>query len=469
MASKPDYSSIKQKYKLSETIDIRKDIRKILETNPVKIVILDDDPTGIQTVHGCILITNWEEATVEMAFENKNKFFYILTNSRSMDSEQAKLVNEQAVYQILKVNKKYNYKLIFISRSDSTLRGHFPAETESIRKILNTRSNTESLPVFFIPAFIEVGRYTINNVQYLKSNDELIPVNETEFSRDKVFGYKNANLIDYIKEKTNNIQNDEIGSLSIDDLRLKSVNEIVSILKSQIHKKYIIVNALDYTELQKFSLSYLKLILTIDNHVVLRTSSSLPKALSGIEDKPLLTKKSLLKTDKPGIILVGSHVHKTTLQLGYLLNNRNVKGIEINIHDILHSPKELLTKILIYIKELWICGTTPVLYTSRREFIMDDEKEKLALGRKISDFLVEIVRNIPSAPAYIISKGGITSHNILTHGLKLNHATVAGQILDGVPVVITSKEHRFADLPFIIFPGNVGDNQALSNVFNVLN
>ena len=214
---------------------MREDIREILDSNPVKIVILDDDPTGIQTVHGCLLLTHWEKENLRTAFNDKSPFFYILTNSRSMNAEDAERINREVIEAVLQVNEEFDHKLIFISRSDSTLRGHFPLEPETISATLANRNRPPALPVFFIPCLFEAGRFTIDNTHYLKSDDELIPVNETEFSRDNVFPYENADLEEYIIEKSGRrLDREEIASVSLEILRSKSSAELVKILKSKM-------------------------------------------------------------------------------------------------------------------------------------------------------------------------------------------------------------------------------------------
>ena len=38
---------------------------EVMETGqPIKIVVIDDDPTGSQTVHGCLLLTRWDPDTL---------------------------------------------------------------------------------------------------------------------------------------------------------------------------------------------------------------------------------------------------------------------------------------------------------------------------------------------------------------------------------------------------------------------
>ena len=44
-----------------------------------RLIILDDDPTGIQTVHGCLLITDCTDEQVKVALQDDQPFFYILT------------------------------------------------------------------------------------------------------------------------------------------------------------------------------------------------------------------------------------------------------------------------------------------------------------------------------------------------------------------------------------------------------
>ncbi|MBQ2791866.1 MAG: hypothetical protein IJE98_01990, partial [Oscillospiraceae bacterium] len=41
-----------------------------------------------------------------------------------------------AMETVLEVNREFGYRLIFISRSDSCLRGHFPLETDVMRRVL---------------------------------------------------------------------------------------------------------------------------------------------------------------------------------------------------------------------------------------------------------------------------------------------------------------------------------------------
>ena len=398
--------------------------------NQWKMVVLDDDPTGIQTVHGCLLITQWDEASIRKGFEDKEPFFYILTNTRAMTREDAAKVTREAMEMVVRVNEDFGYRLIIVSRSDSCLRGHFPLETDVMHSVLVEHG----LPVFpktpFCPAFIEAGRVTIDGVHYMKDGDKLIPVSETEFARDNVFAYHTSVLRDYIKEKGANP----------DD--------------------YIIVNAQSYAELNAFAQTVLN-DFPAEQHLVIRSSSSLPKAISGISDQPLLD-RSMLKHEGVGCFVVGSHVKKTTAQLECLLQEPGTCAIEVDVQRILDDSDALMLETIDTIRQVVENHLTPVVYTSRQEIRLADANQRQHLGQQVSDFLVDIVHRLPFTPSYLVGKGGITSHDILTKGLGIQSARVLGQIISSVPCVMTS------DFPYIIFPGNVGNEGSLAEVFRKL-
>jgi len=395
-----------------------------------KMVVLDDDPTGIQTVHGCLLITQWDEQSVREAFEDSEPFFYILTNTRAMTREEAAEVTRSAMSMVLKVNKDYGHRLIVVSRSDSCLRGHFPLETDVMRQCLIDHGYSVAEKTTFCPAFIEAGRLTIDGVHYMQDGDKLIPVAETEFARDNVFAYHTSVLRDYIVEKGANP----------DD--------------------YEIVNAQNYTDLRQYADEVLFRLQTCEA-VVVRSSSSLPKAISGIGDKPLLD-RSILRHEGVGCFVVGSHVKKTTRQLEELLKAEGTCAIEVDVQRILDDSDALMLDTLDIVQQVADNHLTPVIYTSRQEIRLDDANQRQHLGQQVSDFLVDIVRRLPFTPSYLVGKGGITSHDILTKGLGVRSARVLGQIVNSVPCVMT---HSF---PYIIFPGNVGNEQSLKEVYQKL-
>jgi uncharacterized protein YgbK (DUF1537 family) len=99
--------------------------------------------------------------------------------------------------------------------------------------------------------------------------------------------------------------------------------------------------------------------------------------------------------------------------------------------------------------------------TSRELITSDDPAESLRIGESISTALVELVQTLQVKPAWLIAKGGITSSDVATKALGIRRAEVLGQILPGVPVWSADAGSKFPDLPYIVFPGNVGTANSL--------
>ena len=398
-----------------------------------RMVVFDDDPTGIQTVHGCLLVTDWSEDNIRMAMLDEVPFFYILTNTRALTAEAARKTLTTALETVIRVNREFGYRLFCVSRSDSCLRGHFPLEPNVMREVLMKHGYKVWPKIPFAPAFIESGRFTIDGTHYMRDGERLIPVSESEFARDNVFGYKHSHLVDYIKEKGGNPED------------------------------YDIVNAQNYKELNSFRDALFAELEGEGCAVVIRSSSSLPRSMSGIVDKQFLSREDLgIQANGTGIFIVGSHVKKTTEQLSNLLKLSSVKGIELPIDDILNHSDALMSRTLESIKSLSSNGITPVVYTARKEVRIEDAAQRLSLGQTVSEFLVDIVRRLPVCPNYIVAKGGITSHDILTKGLAVKTARVMGQVINSVPCVMTER------FPYIIFPVNVGGPRSLEDIYKVI-
>jgi uncharacterized protein YgbK (DUF1537 family) len=180
-----------------------------------------------------------------------------------------------------------------------------------------------------------------------------------------------------------------------------------------------------------------------------------------------------VRQGKPGAVIVGSHVKKTTQQLERLLQAAGIVGVEVDVAHLLDESEAqrtaLLTSILESAKEVHADGKTPVVYTSRQELSFKDVQTRLAFGAAVSSLLMDIVRGLPADIGFLISKGGITSNDVLSTGLALRSARLLGQILPGCSMVRTPTDHpQFPDLPVVLFPGNVGDADALVTTYQRL-
>lgn len=434
-------------------------IRAELKKKNKTIIVLDDDPTGTQTMHHVPALTVWDVQVITEEIEKGTALFYILTNSRSMVVTEADALHLEIGENIRAAFEKCNKEFIIISRGDSTLRGHYPNDISSIAAGLQCNEFHTAI----IPAFFEGGRYTINDIQYVREKDELIPSAETSFAADKAFGYKNSDLKEWIEEKTKGTKKAaEVVSFSLDELRTNSVEILSNKIEALPTDTTCIVNAAEYYDLEKFALAYWQ----SDINFIFRTAASFVKAISGTETKALLIKEELVTTgnNNGGLIIVGSYVPKTTSQLAALLANKKLQAIELAVEKILENAGEL-ADVLIAIEQCINNGKDVVVYSSRILKTGKDETESLAIGKKVADFITAVVAQLKSIPKFIIAKGGITSSDIATNALNIKRAIVLGQALPGLPVWKGGDESKFPGMPYIIFPGNVGDDNALAELY----
>ena len=115
-------------------------------------------------------------------------------------------------------------------------------------------------------------------------------------------------------------------------------------------------------------------------------------------------------------------------------------------------------------------GKVAVCYTNRRLLTVDNDTKESALTRsvKISQAVQSLVGRLKETPAFIIAKGGITSSTVGTEALGVKKANVLGQIRPGIPVWQTDPGSRFPGIPYVIFPGNVGDADTLRQAVEIL-
>ncbi|MBD3307192.1 four-carbon acid sugar kinase family protein [candidate division KSB3 bacterium] len=436
---------------------------------PLRIVVLDDDPTGIQTIHGCLLVTQWDQQALRTAFADACPFFYIFTNTRAHHPDQVREIITEAVQNVIQVNQTVGDQLLFISRSDSTLRSHFPLEITTIMQVVERESGTPIDLVFLVPAFFEAGRVTRNDTHYLREGDRDIPTSDTEFAKDAVFGYTSSHLPTYIEEKTGGqVQAQDVRSISLEALRAQDSTSIYKTLNNVPTSTFVVVNAETYADLDRFAEVVHRLIAD-GKQVLFQSAASVVKALTHTPDKPLLGREIVSEaSDGSGLFIIGSHVRKTSLQLNHLVTSSGIHPIEIDVAAVLTSPIEQLQAVSQQIRSASQSGHTPAVYTSREELRFQTTAERLQAGQQISQFLADLVAQLPVRPAYLVAKGGITSHDVLVKGLQVSSARVLGQILPGVPVIALPAGHRLGAIPYIIFPGNVGDEAALAAIFQKL-
>ena len=348
------------------------------------------------------------------------------------------------------VAKETGKEYIFISRSDSTLRGHYPLETELLKKNYEANTGKTIDGEILCPFFKEGGRYTIDNVHYVKYGEELIPANETEFAKDKTFGYSAATMPEYVEEKTKGAYKaSDVTCISLEDIHDMNIDKIEEALMEVKDFNKIIVNAVDYADVKVFCVALYRA-MAKGKVFMFRTAAAIVKVMGGVTDQPLLSRE----------------------QVEELKKLTDIEFIELDatlVKDDEAFEKEV--KRCLDLEETCIkAGKTVCCYTTRALITADtgDKEDELRLSVKISDAVQSLVGRLSVTPSFVIAKGGITSSDVGTKALAVKKANVLGQIKPGIPVWQTGEESKFPLTPYVIFPGNVGEITTLREAVEVL-
>ena len=439
------------------------EIREIIGKSAHSLVVLDDDPTGTQTVYDIPVLTEWSVNTIKKEFSLQTPLFYILTNSRRLPEKEAVLLAETIGANLRQVSAATGRRFRVISRSDSTLRGHFPAEVDALAASLG---QPQAMRII-MPFFLEGGRLTINDIHYVKDGDWLVPAGETSFARDATFGYRSSDLKFWVEEKTKAATKAaEVSSISLDEIRKggpEKVLEMLLLIKSPV----CVINAVSRRDAEVVALALLK---AEERGLpfICRTAASIVPPLAGLFPRALLQPRQLdIPASGGALIIVGSYQPKSSAQLAHLIKHAGPVPFEVDVNAVLDgslNPGFLAKEIDQCLAE----EKDVVLYTSREPVEGEDADSSLDIVGKVSACLADIVKGITRKPRYITAKGGITSSDIATESLGVKRATVLGQILPGVPVWRLDEESKFGSLAYIVFPGNVGEEGSMSELVGVL-
>lgn len=464
-------------------------IAAALHARPSVVVVLDDDPTGTQTVHGVAVLTTWEVAdlTAEMA---RSDCFFVLTNSRSLVPAAATALAHQIGTNLRMAGRQCGRTLSVISRSDSTLRGHFPTEVDALVAGLEPEAGPVPLAteepapaagfdaVVVAPWFLAGGRVTLHGVHYAHQGDELVPVGRTEFATDASFGYRNSQLARWIEEKTEGATRaGEVTVIELETLRVGGPQAVTQILLDRPPGGYIVFDAVDERDVEVVVAGLLAAEAGGRRYLA-RSAASFVRVRAAISAQALLAPADLLAADptpsaagpapstasKGRLLVVGSHVARTTEQLQAVLALATVEAVELRVDAARVDARAEGSRCGDQVEAALAAGRDVVLYTERTHQVGADGAESLAISVQVSAALVQAVGRLHTQPRFLVAKGGITASDIATKGLGLRRAEVLGQIQPGVAVWACGPESRFPGLRYVVFPGNVGQANSLAEL-----
>ncbi|WP_216901836.1 four-carbon acid sugar kinase family protein [Synechococcus sp. CCY 9618] len=450
----------------------------------LKIIVIDDDPTGSQTVHGCPLLLRWDRQALAAGLAHPSPLLFLLANTRALAPAAA----AERVREICCALKPALARAVaagaiggwlVVSRGDSTLRGHFPLEVEVIAAELGPFDAT-----LLVPAFLEGGRTTVDGVHLLKGR----PVHESPFGRDRLFGYGTSYLPDWVAEKSGG----RIPAASVERIGRQELEGGGAVLRRHLAELEgnvcVAVDGASHRQLTALAAAVRALAVPEGSaapsgqgrprRFLFQSAASLIQALAALPPQPLPPaalaglRRRAGTTSLPGLVLVGSHVPLADAQLERLLAEPGCVGVELDVarvQRVLEGPEPRL--LLASLEQAWrqrlaavlADGRTPVLFTSRGEARCRHPEERRVLGQALAGLMARLAAALAPELGYVISKGGITTHTLLADGLGLETVELQGQLLPGLSLVLAGpggdpdRKAGEARLPVLTFPGNLGE------------
>jgi uncharacterized protein YgbK (DUF1537 family) len=445
----------------------RADIRRQLANDNCKLVVVDDDPTGTQTVSGIRVYMDWSAETLDRALSREDAVFFVSTNSRAYPEAQMRELTLGFARNLRTAADKRGVRVLMASRSDSTLRGHYPSEVDA----LLSGYGAEADGVVIAPALFEAGRYTIDDIHWVEeASGQMVKAGDTEFAKDPNFGYTKSNLREWVEEKTKGRwKASDALSLSLETLREKGTEGALEVLMGAAGGVPVILNAAAYEDLETAVLA-LAAAEKAGKKFAYRCAACFVKVRGGFLDRPLLTAKELGIEAGPGLVVVGSYVGKTSRQLDSLLKAGGCEALELEVGRLAESPdagRAEVQRVSALADAALRENRTAVVYTSRT-VRQAEGREFLDFGNRVMMALCDTLKGMNVRPSFVVAKGGITSIEIARTALGVREAYVAGQIAKSVPLWKLGEETKWPGIHYVVFPGNVGNDDTVREVVEEL-
>lgn len=459
-------------------------LRGLVLRSERRILALDDDPTGTQTVHDVPIVLGKSVADISWGLRQPSPLSVVVTNSRSLVIDQAREIVTEVATNAISAARMLDLEVSWMSRGDSTLRGHFPLELDVLINVWEEAHERSIDALLICPAYVEAGRITVYGTHYVVSDDMAIPVGATEFARDATFGFEASRLTDWMAEKApNRFDISRVKFVDLDDIRLGGVPRVLEKLMALVDCQPVVVDAVEPSDVDVVAAAVIQAE-SLGKRIICQCGPSFLRARAGLPSRGALSFNELLLEEngvRPhGLVVVGSHVGLTNRQLERTRDLTSFVDVELDASALFDggtASREIARCIRDVTTSLSKCDV--ILSTSRRVLTGANADRSLQIAGVVSGALVAIVRQVLAQGLqlrYLLVKGGITSYDVLREAVEFERGWIAGQLLDGM-VSVWIPESTFTSAkfpaatrgcPLVVFAGNVGGVDGLAKVVEVL-
>jgi uncharacterized protein YgbK (DUF1537 family) len=406
------------------------------------IVVLDDDPTGAQSVADVAILFGWDQA--DLAACADERAVHVLTNTRAL--------SPAAAYETTAAAARAAVAALpgapIVLRGDSTLRAHLAEEYTAVRDAMYGGA---PVPLLVVPALPAAGRVTRGGVHHLVAGGVATPLHETEYARDPAFAYSDARLLAWAEERSG-------GLLPQADGREVPPDGVAAGLAALAGTAAVLVPDAETIEDLEAIAGGLRDAWARGIPVVVRSAPAFAAVLAGT----LAT--GFVSPPPAGIgvlVVVGSYVPNSTRQLAALLARHPAAEIEVDVEMLARGEgvAELAAETL----RRLAAHRLAVVATPRQR---PPALESLEAGAAIAGHLADAMGRAAADAGVVVAKGGITSHVTAERGLHARTGRVVGPLVDGVSLWRLATPR--GEVPYVVFPGNVGTEETLADVVDLL-
>jgi uncharacterized protein YgbK (DUF1537 family) len=416
-------------------------------------VVLDDDPTGVQTLAGIRVLLSWDADRVGAALASRPSV-HLITNTRALSATSVRAFVAEAA----RVALEGAPDATVVLRGDSTLRGHVLEEYLGVRDVVAP----SGWPVLLlVPALPSAGRVTIDGVHLFERDGRRTPLHETEYADDGVFAYTSARLLEWAEERSAGLFARTAGrELHLDVLRSRgpaAVSEALLAFRGSGHPAVLAPDAETGRDLEIIAEGY-RAARAHGGSVIVRCAPTFAGVLAGTTASGLLPRPP---TADVVLVVCGSYVPQTTRQLSRLLGARPGSLVEVDVVALAgDAPAAEVAERAAEVSRRLAVHRLAVLATPRER---PPGTATLDAGERIAAGLAQVVAGVRPRPSVLVAKGGITAGVTLRAGVGAAEADVAGPVEPGVSL----WNARWPDgsaLGYLVVPGNVGDDDLLARL-----
>lgn len=410
-------------------------------------VVIDDDPTGTQAVTGAKILLEWTPVEIAAALVETRRPVHLLTNSRAFAPARARELVREAVVAALAADPDAQVLL----RGDSTLRAHLLEEFLGVADAMALPSPPVLL---LVPALPAAGRVTVGGVHFLERDGVRTPLHETEYAQDPALGYTTARLVEWAEQRSGGFfVRRHAYEVPLERLRREGGRAVRDALTAGAAEAPAVVapDAVTLADLKSVA-EGLKGAVDSGLAVVTRCAPTFVGIIGG----HLATAELAPPRGRRVLVACGSFVSTSTRQLESLLARYPHSLVTLDPSAAASDDGGALAaaEAAAEASRLLDSGPLAVVATDRPPDVGTTFETAFA----VAEMLARTVAAIDPPPDVVIGKGGITSAVIAEVGLTARAASVLGPVAAGVAL------WRVDDLPYVVFPGNVGSDTALAEL-----